>query len=315
MGQRIGEVVSAAGTLDDSRIVKREILYTGMNGRHVERFYLSPTESYVFKPVTHSGQRGREAWVYDQVLGSLPPIYPRMLARSGESAPENGSWVIYEDLGRLQHTFREEIVLQVVEEMARWHASPVERWNEAPMRGPKPPIEEIAGGLLRSSDTLAELLPSPGAAGMLQELLRRLESHTWSGRRVLSHGDLHLGNYAPLNGRVVVLDWEHAHLNVPCWDLYHLVDLSHPVFPKTVTEALRERLLDTYLDCSGERSELGRSAFKQEYYLFSAAFSLWMLGLIAGDLRRQSGPWDVSELESQREETLENFIQCARHIA
>ncbi|WP_426450272.1 phosphotransferase family protein [Paenibacillus sp. S-38] len=314
MGLPIGDVVLSGGILDDSRILRRETLYTGMNGKRVERFYVSPAESYVFKPLTHNGQSGRESWVYDQVLQSLPPIYPRLLARSGDGAEEDG-WLIFEDMGPMEHTFGEEIVLRVAEEMAVWHASPADRWIEAPLKGQKPSMEEITGELLRSRDAMAELLlPRPAAAEHLQGLLHRLESWAWSRKRVLSHGDLHLGNYALMNGRLIVLDWEHAHLNTPFWDLYHLVDLSHPLFPKQVTEGIREKALERYLDCTGA-PPLERTAFKREYYLFSAAFSLWMLGLIAGDLQRGSGPWTRTELERQREETQENFIQCVRHTA
>ncbi|AFH66288.1 phosphotransferase family protein [Paenibacillus caseinilyticus] len=314
MGLPIGDVVLSGGILDDSRILRREILYTGMNGKQVERFYVSPSESYVFKPLTHNGQSGRERWVYDQVLQSLPPIYPRLLARSADEAGEDG-WLIFEDMGPMQHTFREDIVLRVAEEMAGWHASPAEKWIEAPLKGHKPSIEEMTGDLLRSQDVLPPLVAAePAAAELLQGLLDRLESWEWSRKRVLSHGDLHLGNYALMNGRLIVLDWEHAHLNIPYWDLYHLVDLSHPLFPKQVTEEMREKALETYLGCTGA-PPLERAGFKREYYLFSAVFSLWMLRLIAGDLQRESGPWSRAELEQQREETLESFIQCARHNA
>ena len=109
---------------------------------------------------------------------------------------------------------------------------------------------------------------------------------------VLSHGDLHLGNYGISQNKLVILDWEYAHLNTRFWDLYHLIDLSHPLHPKTVTSELRNKILSEYYDqASTYGIETNRASFKNEYYLFSATFSLWMIMLIEGDLKRKDDRW------------------------
>ena len=133
----------------------------------------------------------------------------------------------------------------------------------------------------------------------------------WGGEGAFD-GDLHLGIYALVNGEVKVLDWEHAHLNYPYWDLCHVIDLSHPLFPKTMTSSVRERLLDVYLE---ESARLGRTyepvAFKANYRGFSALFSLWMLRLIASDLSQgEDGPWPREALRQQRDEAAESLRQC-----
>ena len=90
-------------------------------------------------------------------------------------------------------------------------------------------------------------IPAPVRSSPCSPCLRQ-ESFA-ADELVLSHGDLHLGNYAAVNGQVKVLDWEHAHLNSRYWDLYHVIDLSHPIFPKEMTTNIRERLLEP-LPCS-----------------------------------------------------------------
>lgn len=52
------QYVNADGTLNDTLVRNREILYIGTNGRHVERFYVSTSESYIFKPLTNDDQEG-----------------------------------------------------------------------------------------------------------------------------------------------------------------------------------------------------------------------------------------------------------------
>ncbi|WP_311081574.1 hypothetical protein [Paenibacillus polymyxa] len=74
------QYVNVDGTLNDTLVQNREILYTSTNGRHVERFYVSSSESYIFKPLTNDDQEERERWVYELVLPVLSPIYPRLLA-------------------------------------------------------------------------------------------------------------------------------------------------------------------------------------------------------------------------------------------
>ncbi|WP_240344032.1 phosphotransferase [Paenibacillus sp. SYP-B3998] len=313
----MNDVVRSDGYLNEDKIVKREILYKGMNGRNVERFYVSESQSYVFKPLTNNEQLGKETWVYEQVLHDFRPIYPSIRASSTSDRPE-ASWIIFEDLGQLEHRFEEGIVLEVTRQMAYWHSLSIDKWLDAPLKGPKPVIEELVQDLFLKKKHVIEIwthyYPSPV---IIENLFSLLEQSSFSKSRVLSHGDLHLGNYARSNHKVFVLDWEHAHLNTPLWDLYHLVDISHPIFPKVVTNELREKVLDSYVEqfkAHSSNSELDQLAFKKEYYLFSSTFSLWMLLLIHGDLTSGEDKWDKGLLKIQLEETLSNLVQCAERI-
>jgi thiamine kinase-like enzyme len=317
MGVWLDAVVLSNGHLDDRKIWKREILYKGMNGRNVERFYVSSTESYVFKPLTNNEQMGKETWVYEHLLVDFPAIYPKIVAKSTNDLP-NPSWIIFEDLGHLKHIFNEEIVLNVTKLVSFWHALSTAKCVGVPLKGPKPFIEEIVSSLFLRKKQVVEILwrfQIPRA--IIEKIYFLLKQFTFSKKKVISHGDLHLGNYATRNNQVIVLDWEYMHLNTPFWDLYHLLDGSHPVFPKRITRELRENALDYYLEQVEQISgnKFNRQAFKTEYYLFSTAFSMWMMMLIHQDLLNQDGKWELDQLKSQLNETIIHFVQCAEQIA
>jgi hypothetical protein len=112
-----------------------------------------------------------------------------------------------------------------------------------------------------------------------------------------------------------VLDWEDVHLNSRLWDLYHVIDLSHPLFPKTVTPAARARLLEHYMYEVARQSGTNlKASFKRHYYLFSALYSLWLLNLIQSDITRNDGTWPLERLKLQLQETADSFIQCAGQL-
>ncbi|MBB6675191.1 phosphotransferase [Cohnella nanjingensis] len=285
-----------------------------MNGSEVERLYLDSGESCIWKPLTNDGQLGTEAWVYEHVLAALPPIYPRLLARSSPSAP-GMSWTLFEDLGPLDHAFAEETALALMSQIARWHALPTDTLREAPLRGPKPAIRRMA------ADIQSRAEPLPGIPGdLVRQAAEMTRQPAWaeevSNASVFSHGDLHLGNYAMTAEGIKVLDWEHAHLNHPYWDLYHVLDMSHPLFPKPVDAAIRGRALERYM---AETARIGALAlapsFKRGYSRFAAVFSLWMLQLIDSDLRAGGGPWPLDRLRQQRREARTSFEQCAAACA
>ncbi|WP_342416751.1 aminoglycoside phosphotransferase family protein [Paenibacillus sp. FSL R10-2782] len=312
--------VNVDGTLNETQVWRREVLYTGTNGRLVQRFYVSPYESYVFKPLTNDEQAGRERWVYEHVLASLPPIYPRMLACSGAGIDGGGEWMIFEDLGPLHHLHEEETMLRAVGLVAGWHSLPSERFAGMPLRGPKPLIQDMVSELYERKSDVLELCSSLGfSKQQVQRIYVQLEYQSFAQQLVLSHGDLHPGNYALSGERLMVLDWEHAHLNTPLWDMYHLIDMSHPLFPRRMTSDLRIRLLDRYL---AQMELLGagleRGTFMQEYSMFAVVFSLWMLLLIESDLRRiemkmhiNGDKWSKEQLEAQQGEALACLSQCA----
>lgn len=309
--------VSESGELNDRYVWKREQLYQGMNGKFVERFYPSPERSYVFKPVTHEGNGDREAWVYEHVLTSFPPIYPQLIACSAPGRGEAG-WGIFEDLGTISHRFDVRHALLVAKQMAWWHSYPPEHWGDVPDTGQKPGLRQMAADLSERKDEAELALEAAGLPRRcVDDILCNMNqagAGLWAEEaKVLSHGDLHLGNYTVTeSGELYILDWEHAHLNVPFWDLYYLIDMSHPRYPKQMTLAYRERILRYYLKQSayyGKPWE-DEETFMETYSLFAAVFSLWMLMLIANDLRQDGGVWSNAELLAQRSEVKASLYDC-----
>ncbi|MFP5114332.1 phosphotransferase family protein [Bacillaceae bacterium C204] len=302
-------IVLHDGTLNEQVIQKREILYKGMNGRFVERFYLSPSKSYIFKPLTNNGQLGKEVWIHEHILPLFPAIYPRIISYSISEHTEL-NWMILEDLGQLSHDFNEEIVMSVIKWVAWWHSLPVEKLENVPLTGLKPRIEEIVADVCTKKEELLRLLPSLNMKEELIEVIfAQLNRLNLSEKQVLTHGDLHTGNFAIVGNALKILDWEHTHLNSPHWDLYHLIDMSHPLFPKKITSPLRKRILEAYLGQVAFKHDQAR--FFQEYYLVSSVFSMWMILLIQKDLEANDGIWPIKQLKTQLNETVASLQQCA----
>ncbi|WP_286894035.1 phosphotransferase [Thermobacillus sp.] len=123
---------------------------------------------------------------------------------------------------------------------------------------------------------------------------------------VVSHGDFHRGNIAVSGGEIVILDWEHAHRNSPFWDLYNLFDLTHPVFCRQTSDALRQSALNAYI---ASRRSLGWEeppGFIRSYYEYAAVHSVWMLLLIQDDLKQDV--WEPSDLLKAQAETLASLL-------
>jgi hypothetical protein len=288
-----------------------------MNGSFVERIFITPYDTLIFKPLTNNEQLGKEAWVYEHILPNLPPIYPQLLACSTVT-DTTSYWMMFEDLGALKHAFDEDAAFDLIAYIANWHALPTTHLLHAPLRGPKPQAKAILKELQHFGKQSFEFaaqwpsLPSP----LLNSLIALFQHEDFEAdERVFSHGDLHLGNYANVNGQLKVLDWEHAHLNSRYWDLYHVIDLSHPIFPKEMSSTIRERLLDRYLLLIEQNGNgLHNPAFKRGYYLFSCLFSLWMMKLITNDIQTDNGTWPIDQLKQQLDETTSNLLQCARAL-
>lgn len=323
------------GTLDDSRLIRREVLYHGLNGRAVERIFTDAGTTCIFKPVTNGDSADEEVWIYAHVLNSFPAIVPKLLAHSSPGAGGSG-WRIFEDLGQLQHGFSLTAAKEVVKQMAWWHNQPVQAWSGLKTRGQKPPIHEMASSLIERDAELERMLRnliSTSATHDGLELSMLLESST---RRqlirsfaeadgndsaalrlqVLSHGDLHLGNYATTkSAQLYILDWEHAHLNSPFWDLVHLIDLSHPMFPKMLHRSEREQLLREYVRYS---SFHGRTWDYEQFIIgycrYAAVFSLWLLLLITADLEQDNPIWPREKLLLQQEEAVANLCGCLARL-
>jgi hypothetical protein len=303
------DIVRVNGTLNEAVILKKETLYKGMNGRFVERFFLSQSKSYIFKPLTNDGQLGKEVWVHEHVLPLFPAIYPKIITYSISDQTEL-NWMILEDLGQLSHNYSEECVLAVVKWMAWWHSLPVEKLGDVPLTGLKPKIEEIVSEVCLKKEEFLRLLPFLKIdEKLIDDIFAQLTRLNFSDKQVLTHGDLHSGNFAIVGNELKILDWEHTHINSPHWDLYHVMDMSHPLFPKKITKEFREKLLDSYL--GQVEYDIDQAAFFKEYYLFASLFSIWMILLIHKDLAANDGKWPIEQLHTQLEDTVSSLNQCA----
>lgn len=284
---------------------REETIYTAIDGGIVARIVGEDGRSYIRKPVSPNS---RELWIYENLLSLLPPIYPRMLDNpllKGGMIEENPSWLWFEDIGHLTHDYNFATAHAVVQSVARWHSMGMENANGIKLHGLKPSYREMASDLVLERvhyTALAsryDIVPSK-----LDELYSDIERMRLSDELVFSHGDLHVGNYTFANERLYVLDWEHAHFSSRHWDLFHLIDLTHPLYPRKEALQWRDALLQAYLtetDKLGIRLE--RQAFLAEYKLFSAVFSLWMLSLIHSDLTKPDGIWTHAQFRRQAEET------------
>ncbi|MBJ9992758.1 MULTISPECIES: phosphotransferase family protein [Paenibacillus] len=313
----LSQFVLPNGTLSGEGLWKRETLYQGMNGKFVERFYPDRQHSYIFKPLTNGESVDREAWIYRHMLSGFPDIYPALLASSEEGAGEEG-WSIFEDLGPLRHEYDVETAMKVVQQIAWWHALPEECREGLSGSGPKPQIEQIAADLMNRRDEAVAVMNEIGEPWELDGMILSFaEGRALPKIKVVSHGDLHLGNYAvAADGRLYIMDWEHAHLNTPFWDLYHLIDMSHPLFPKQVTAEDREKLLTYYVAQSalyGAEWDLGD--FIRDYCRFATVFSIWMLLLISGDLKRGDSVWPQERLLAQKEEAIAGLKGCLTSLS
>ncbi len=290
---------------------REEAIYTAMGGGIVSRIRSDDGRSYIRKPRSPDS---REQWIYENLLCELPPIYPRLLAdplTKGGTVDERSSWLWFEDLGSLRHEYDLETARAVVQAAARWHSASLEHAGRVPLQGLKPSYQAVAGELL-SERELCTAVASRYDIDFrkLDELYSDLERRSLSDELVFCHGDLHVGNYAFANGRLYVIDWEHAHLNMRHWDLYHLIDLTHPVYPRKTELKWRDALLQDYLlETDKLGIKLDRRIFLAEYKLFAAVFSLWMLKLIHSDLAEPEGVWTHAQLRSQAEETAGIFRQ------
>ena len=151
-------IVLESGSLNDALILKREILYKGMNGRFVERFFLSSSKSFIFKPLTNNDQLGKEVWIHQHILPQFPAIYPKIISYKISELPEM-NWMIVEDLGALTHDFNVKSVLEVIKWVAWWHSLPIETIGPVPTSGLKPQIGEIIADIVNSKEEFLLELP------------------------------------------------------------------------------------------------------------------------------------------------------------
>ncbi|MDP4170626.1 MAG: phosphotransferase, partial [Bacillota bacterium] len=257
----------------------------------------------------------KEIWIYENILPSFPSIYPKIIDKSPDDS-KNTRWIIYEDLGNIRHLFTEKVVLQVIEQMITWHSLRIDTVINEPLIGAKPKIEEVRNDLHSNMD---EGMQTFSPLGMDKErilrILKLMEEADFTQFPVLVHGDLHLGNYGLSHGKLVIMDWEHVHVNTRYCDLYHLLDLSHPLFPKTMEREFRSHILNQYYERAVMNGlNLSLKDFTFEYYLYACVFSLWMILLIQKDLVCKEEKWPKKTLRNQMNESLQSFEQCSLEL-
>ncbi len=376
------ELVLPDGQLNRELATHIEILYTGLHGQSVQRFWLQDGKSYIYKPLPPGEERFREVQAYIQMMPLLaklaqPPVYPALIAyaapaeqlkilRESISATVSGlkepvvalvhpaCWMIAEDIGVLEHQHSAAVLEQVIDQMAVWHTVDEQHLAPLPQTGQKPPLPTAAASLFErweqvetvvqeiaslkypsvdrseesfESDMERSTQFSDQLLSALQSDIREATGHISAQPAVLLHGDLHAGNYG-INpqGTIIILDWEHSHAGSLFWDLYHLIDLSHPLFPREMTMELRHRLLERYWVAS----TTGRSAttvspqrhvvalreydtlveLERDYLLYAIVYSIWMLLLIQNDLLQQPPIWPHALLLAQQFETQQHAKQC-----
>jgi thiamine kinase-like enzyme len=292
-------LVSSDGNLNPEHLLQRQPIYRGRNGRVVERIHISTPQgkqSYIFKPLTNLMNMSKEQWSQHHLLAGTSIPYPRLLAASEQLEPET-YWTIFEDLGELNHQLSEENYMAAARLIPLWHGIPLMK-VPPDYRGDKPDLSTSIDSVKQSWDLIASsLLQLKIDLTQINRLFSIVESaQGLTGEEmVISHGDLCFGNVGISNSVMFVLDWEFVHRNSIFWDLYCLLDMTHPLERKTMNNRLRDQVLSAYIE---ERQAQGlppvQANFKTNYAIFAVVYAIWMLLLIEHDL--QSKVWAKSGL-------------------
>ncbi|WIM40063.1 phosphotransferase [Paenibacillus sp. PK4536] len=325
IAELLRQAITAEAELDDRYVSDRQIIYTTLHHHHIERFRLNANhQTYIFKPLSLQQQCYQELWTYTHVMPLLPDLYPQLLAYSATdklsfySKDDRPAWIILEDAGTLNHVHSEQTLFYMIDQMVKWHRIPILSIPELPGNGQKPSILVMTEQLLSQWDTFEifvhqHIKPNNSQTRWLHRmpvLKQTIQQHSWTMSEVLCHGDLHAGNYGyNLAGRCIILDWEHCHRNTPLWDLYHLIDLSHPLFPRAMNIDLRLQLLSYYWE-QQVNPTISKSQMIQEYVIFAIVFSSWMLLLIQQDLQQDQPIWSHEQLRLQQTEVGDHLEQC-----
>jgi hypothetical protein len=316
------DYIKPNGTLDEAKLLGRELLYQGRNGRNVERCLIQDKEelkSFIFKPLTNEHQTGKEVWAHHYLLPKLPNLdYPQLLAHSDPYAGIEQMWFIFEDLGDPPLAWSEDQIVSAARCIPHWQKLSI-KLIPSSFKGDKPLLEETIGDiqedLYSGMSIMAHLTTSCGESPSLLTDLQRIVIHMNSDQElVVSHGDLHLGNLALKDGRIAILDWEHVHINSIYWDLFGLLEMSHPYYERqTDRQQLRERALQAYweeFEALGHRGDY--RAFMRNYYSYASVYSAWMLLLINKDLYLNF--WPQEQLLRQQREIIQTWTACMDQV-
>ncbi|MBD3920608.1 hypothetical protein H8B09_17725 [Paenibacillus sp. PR3] len=306
----IRPALAADGTIREDAIAQRIPLGGETGDTVVERLVLQELDIVVIRKTTANiALAAREAALYADVLQQLPAIYPRLLAYAS-SEEQDAASLVYEDVGVIDHSFDEQLAVELIGHMARWHAMPTADLPLGGERGPRPDYEELAAELIMTLGW--SWWPAEGEnvlgidAALVKRVYDRAKQQPPVIKYVLSHGDLHAGSYGrSAAGNLVVANWVHVHRNSPYWDLYHMLDLPSGTVLQQIDDAAWERLLTAYWQQAGEGIiPAEQAAFLREYCLFAAVFSFWVLQ----ELERQLA---AEEVEGRREQLLQERGQAA----
>lgn len=314
-------IVDEEGRLIGDLLLERQAIYTGRNGKQVERIAVAgnkgETLRLIFKPLTCADTKGREAWFSAHVLPLLPMIrYPRLLGAADHDDPER-YWLIFEDLGELDHSYIEATLTRAASVMPYWHLLPLETVPEL-FEGHTPPVEQVWPIVAGEREELVRFLSRLGAGGeligALSAFIRERSAIPWDSELVVSHGDLYPLNVVLRDDELIVLDWEYIHRGSVYWDLYNLLDITSPTYRRPPVDCeTRLSVLKTY---AGQRERMGkpvRPDFIPQYHAYSAAYSAWILLLIGRDLA--AGRHNPQELCRQGAETLRILEQMLHYLS
>lgn len=332
--QVVKQAITANVLLDDHYVSEQEVIYTSLHGTNIERFRLKANQqSYILKRLPVHQEQYRELWVYKHIMPLLPDQYPQLIAYathdwnddlSGDANTDQddkrytSSWIVMEDVGEIQHVHHEQTLINVIDQIANYHQISTSSIYNMPTEGQKPSITVLQQQLLSQWDDIHQLMQDRVQQGkthtdwlpLMSQLKQAIQQSEWNQSTVLCHGDLHAGNYGVTpTGRLMILDWEHCHLNIPLWDLYHMIDLSHPLFPRAMNTHLRIRLLSRYWEQQVNPLQ-SKSYMIKQYSVFAIIFSSWMLLLIERDLQMKQPIWTHAQLYVQQDEVWEHLEQC-----
>lgn len=303
-------IFSETGRVLDGIPHEREVLYVGRNGQKVERFRVKMDDkmtSYIYKPLTNNPSMGKELWVQENISFRIPNVHvPRITYYSGAKEPEN-YWMVFEDLGELEHSFNADIMKKTSELMPYWHLLPTSL-VPSEFEGHTPRIKEIQGFILSKPAQMRELFIRNGFSNdhidyVYREILLKdhLENET-----VISHGDLYPLNIAEVKEKLFIFDWEYIHKNSVFWDLYTLMDITSPQYRRPVlNQASRLDILARYISVRTSLQSPTKANFISDYHTYSALHAIWLLLLIDQDIAQKR--YEKSALLQQHKETLEIF--------
>jgi len=318
----IKRTLAADGSIREDAIVQRILLGEETGGVVIERLVLQEPKMVVIrKTTTNAALAAREAALYANVLPQLPAIYPQLLTYASSEEQDIAS-LVYEDEGAIDHSFDEQLAVELIGHMARWHAMPAAALLLGGERGPRPDYEELAAELIMTLGWGWVPAEDENVWGMEASLVKRVYDRAKQQppviKYVLSHGDLHAGSYGRSTaGTLIVTNWAHMHRNSPYWDLYHMLDWpsGSETAAQPIDDAAWERLLTAYWQQAGEGIvPAQQAAFMQEYCLFAAVFSFWALQELERQLAAEEAAERRQRLLQERGLAVAAFQRCAGRL-